>query len=288
MSTLTKMSLGSYTLTGASLGGLYTAFYIPELDSLFDVGLPIRSGALASRLFLSHAHLDHLGALPALLGMRGMLGGAHRPLKLYCPHSVVKDLEQVLHHLGTLHSWRLEVEMNPLHVGEEQQLTKTLWVRALPTFHRVPSLGYLLFERIAKLRPEYHGKSGTQLRDLKREGVLIHHEVDRAKVAYLTDTLPEALKHSPEVLDADVLIIECTFVSDRKGVKIARAGCHIHLDELEQWAPHMKNRAIVLMHFSQVHRPSELRATIRGRLEPILGDRLHLFLPTGEGEQWWI
>ena len=155
MSMLTKMSLGTYTLTGASLGGLYTAFHIPEIDSLFDAGLAIRSGALASRLFLSHAHLDHLGALPSLLGMRGMLGGAHRPLKLYCPQGVEDELQQVLTHLSALHSWKLELDIYPLKAGEERQLTKTLWVRALPTFHPVPSLGYLLFERIAKLSPEY-------------------------------------------------------------------------------------------------------------------------------------
>ena len=288
MSTLTTLSLGQYTLTGASLGGLYTAFHIPELDSLFDAGIAIRSGAMASRLFLTHAHLDHLGALPSLLGMRGMLGGGRRPLKLFCPQGVEGHLQHVLNHLSTLHSWPLDVDFCPMKTGEEIQLTKTLWVRALSTFHPVPSLGYLLFERIGKLRHEYSEKSGIELRDLKRDGIVIHYDVDRPKVAYLTDTLPEALKHAPEALEAEVLILECTFVSDKKGVEIARAGCHVHLDELEHWAPRMNNRAIVLMHFSQVHRPSELRMILRERLYPILGERLHLFLPSGDDEQWWL
>ena len=288
MPTLTTLPLGQYTLTGASLGGLYTAFHIPELDSLFDAGIAIRSGAMASRLFLSHAHLDHLGALPSLLGMRGMLGGAHRPLNLFCPQGIEDQLRQVLNHLSVLHAWPLDVEFYPMKAGEELQLTKTLWVRALSTFHPVPSLGYLLFERIGKLRPEYKEKSGIELRDLKRDGVVIHYDIDRPKVAYLTDTLPEALKHAPEALEAEVLILECTFVSDKKGVEIARAGCHIHLDELEHWAPRMNNRAVVLMHFSQVHRPSELRTLLRDRLQPTLGERLHLFLPSGDGEQWWL
>ena len=288
MSILTRISLGPYTLTGASLGGLYTAFHIPEVDSLFDVGIALRSGAMASRLFLSHAHLDHLGSLPSLLGMRGMLGGSHRPLELYCPRGVEVEIEHIIRHLSTLHSWPLELDIKPLMAGEERQLKKSLWVRALPTFHPVPSLGYLLFERVAKLRPEYYGTPGSELRALKNEGIIIHQDINRPKIAYLTDTLPEAIKHSPEVLEADLLIIECTFVGDKKGVEVARAGCHIHLDELEIWAPQMKNRAVVLMHFSQIHRPSELRSVLRERLQPILGERLHLFLPTGDSDQWWI
>lgn len=288
MSCLTQLSVEGYTIHGASLGGLYTALYIPELDSLFDVGLPIRRGALASRLFLSHAHLDHLGSLPALLGMRGMFGGERAPLDLYCPQGTEEGLNEVIRLLSELHSWPLNVNLHPMTAGEELQLTRQLWVKALPTYHPVASLGYLIFERVAKLHPDFHGRAGEELRDLKRAGVEIHQMIDRPKVAYLTDTLPEALRSSPEALEAEVLILECTFVDDKKGVKIARAGCHIHLDELVEWAPLMQNRSVVLMHFSQVHRPTELRELLTQRLGPILDERLHLLLPEGGQSSWWI
>ena len=292
MSAITHLPLGAYTIYGASLGGLYTSLHIPELDSLFDVGIPIRRAALASRLFLSHAHLDHLGSLPALLGMRGMFGGGDRPLDLYCPRGVEGHLEGALQLLSELHSWPLKVNLHPMEAGEERQLKRQLWVKALPTYHPVPSLGYLLFERVAKLHPDYHGRSGEELKELKRAGIEIHQRVDRPKVAYLTDTLPEALRASPEALDAEILILECTFVGEKKGVKIARAGCHIHLDELMEWAPQMRNKSVVLMHFSQVHQPDALRALFTERLGPILGDRLHLLLPQGDdekrGDGWWI
>ena len=54
----------------------------------------------------------------------------------------------------------------------------------------------------------------------------------RPELAYATDTLVSVLDHAPELLDARVLIMECTFLDDRKPVAHARAGCHVHLDEV--------------------------------------------------------
>ena len=288
MSALSEFKLGTYTLKGASLGGLYTAFHVPELDSLFDVGIAIRSGATASHLFLSHAHLDHLGALPSLLGMRGMISSSNTPLKLYCPRGLEIQLKQILDQLSQLHHWPLNVDFKPMEKGDELQLRQDLWVKALQTFHPVPSLGYLLFNRVSKLRPEYRGLRGHEIKSLKDSGLEVSHQVDRPKLAYLTDTLPEALKHNPEVLRAEILIIECTFLNDRKGVEVARAGCHIHIEELIPWAKRMENKHVILMHFSQVHRPSEIRSICEQRLKPILGERLKLCLPHHQKDHWWI
>ena len=71
------------TIHGASLAGLYTSLWCPEPDALFDVGHAFRRAASCSRLFLSHAHVDHVGALPSLLGMRGLMG-LRAPLQVFC------------------------------------------------------------------------------------------------------------------------------------------------------------------------------------------------------------
>ena len=290
---LTEIRTEDYTVRGASLAGLYTALHIPQLDSLFDVGLAIRRGATASRLFLSHAHLDHIGALPSLLGMRGMVAGSEfPPLDLFCPRGIEGELQSALTSLSALHHWPLKVRVLPMEPGDVLALKGQLFVRALKTFHPVPSLGYLIFERVKKLKAEYRALAGREIKVLKDQGVEIQSVIERPKVAYLTDTLPEALKHSPMALEADVLIIECTFLNDKKGVSIARAGCHIHLDELMEWAPLMKNKSVILMHFSQVHSPREISEICDQRLRPLLGDRLSLMLPPQEGKDgdqgWWL
>ena len=291
MSILTHLSLPPYTLMGASLGGLYTSLYIPELESVFDVGFPMRSASMAKRLFLSHAHLDHIGALPALLGMRGMMGKGNQALDVYCPYGVYEDLQNLIDVFSKMHSFELPIQWYPLHPGEDRWIKKGIYVRALKTFHPVPSLGYLWYEKVQKLKTQYLGLSGKEIKALKDQNTDLFDWQIRPKVAYLTDTLSEALKHSPLALEADLLILECTFLSTKKGIEIARKGCHIHLDELIEWAPYFKNKHIVLMHFSQIHTISEIKELCSTRLGPILGDRLHLLLPQSVPTshlQWWV
>ena len=290
MSALTRLKLGDVHITGASLGGLYTSLYLPELDTLLDVGVSFRAAATAQRLCLSHAHLDHLGALPALLGMRGMMGGGSKPLEIFCPQGVEAGLERTLSELSELHHWSLEVRCDPLAPGDERHLKGKLWLKALKTFHPVPSLGFLFFERVEKLRDEFKALPGAEIKRRKeQERALLFEQVERPKVAYLTDTLIEALKHNPEALEAELLILECTFLNDIKPVSVARAGCHVHLDELVEYAPLIKSERVLLMHFSQLHKPQEVIERCEERLRPLLGVRLHLLLPPPElNGHWWL
>ena len=289
MSLLNPLQLGHHQIYAASLGGLYTSLYVPQLDILLDVGIAIRRAASVSHLFITHAHLDHIGALPSLLGMRGMLGKRDQKLNIYLPKPLISDLEITLQALSRLHSWPLDVRLHPMEKGQEIQLRSNLWVRALQTFHPVPSLGYLFFDRVKKLKKEYLHLEGQQIRQMKHDGVDLFALEERPQLAYLTDTLIEALKQNPIALQADTLILECTFLNQIKPIATARAGCHIHLDELKLYAPKIQSKNVLLMHFSQIHTPQEVREYCHQALDPILGDRLHLCLPShSESNNWWI
>ncbi|MDX2092349.1 MAG: MBL fold metallo-hydrolase [Kofleriaceae bacterium] len=275
---LTSVTAGPYTVRGVSVGGVYTSIAIPELAVLFDVGIAPRSVGGIDTILLSHGHADHVGALPALLGIRA-LHGKTRPPRVVMPREIIGDLTDALAALSKLQRWPLEVEALGMSPGDELTLRGDLLVRAVRTFHPVPSLGYVLVRRVAKLRPDLQGLTGPQIAERRRAGETVTDSEDRLEVAYATDTLISAVDHGPELLRARVLIIECTFLDERKSLEAARAGCHIHLDEIIERADKFENEHIVMMHVSQLYRPDEVARILDARVPPRLRKRIIPFVP---------
>lgn len=275
---LTSVRAGPYTIRGVSVGGVYTSLCVPELGVVFDVGIPARSFGGVDTILLSHGHADHVGSLPALLGIRG-LHGKTRPPRVVMPAEIVDDLTAALEALTRLQRFPLEIEAIGLLPGDELALRGDLLVRAVRTFHPVPSLGYVLVKRVAKLRPELIGLAGPEIAARKQAGEVITVVEERVELAYATDTLVSALDHAPELYKARVLIVECTFLDDRKTLEAARAGCHIHLDELLERADRFENEHVVLMHFSQLYRADEVAAILDRRVPPALRKRIIPFVP---------
>lgn len=280
---LTHLQAARYSIRGLSIGGVYTALHVPELDALFDCGMPLRTSSAATNLFLSHGHVDHIGALPALLGIRG-LHGVRQNLRVFLPSSLGPIVEEALAVISRLHRWPLSVDLVPMEPGDEVHLRNDLNVRAFRTYHPVPSLGFLFVNRVKKLLPAYARLPGPEIARLRREGADIFREEPRYELAYATDTLPHVLDREPALLQARVLILECTFLDARKSVEDARAGCHIHLDELLPYAHRFENEALVLMHFSQLYTPADVRRLLAERCPPEMRRILRPFVP--ESDTW--
>ncbi len=278
---LTTVTAGPYTVRGVSVGGVYTSLSIPELGVLLDVGIPLRSFGASDTIVLSHGHADHVGALPALLGIRA-LHGKTKPPRVVMPVEIVDDLRTALAALTKLQRFPLEIEAIGMAPGDEVALRGDLLLRAVRTFHPVPSLGYVFVRRVAKLKDELVGLPGTEIAARRRAGEVVAEHREHLELAYATDTLATVLDHSPELLTARVLIIECTFLDARKSRDAARAGCHIHLDDLIERAERFANDHIVLMHCSQLYRPSEVAAILDARVPPALRAKIVPFVPTDD------
>jgi len=275
---LTTVTAGPYTVRGISVGGVYTSLCIPELGVVFDAGAPPRSSGGIDTILLSHGHADHVGALPALLGIRA-LHGKTKPPRVVMPVEIVDDLTAALAALSKLQRFPLEIEAIGMAPGDSLALRGDLLVRAVRTFHPVPSLGYLIVRRVSKLRADLVGRAGPEIAARRRAGEEVSSYEERLEIAYVTDTLVSALDHAPELLTARVLIVECTFLDDRKSLEAARAGCHIHLDELIERADRFANEHVVLMHVSQLYRPDEVAQILDRRVPPSLRKRIIPFVP---------
>jgi ribonuclease Z len=265
---------------GISVGGVYTSLAVPELGLVFDAGASPRSSCGIDTILLSHGHADHVGALPAFLGIRA-LSGKTRPPRVVMPSEILEDLTGALAALSRLQRFPLEIDAVGMQPGDELALRGDLRIRAVRTFHPVPSLAYLVVRRVSKLRPELQGLTGPQIAARRRGGENVSEHEDRLELAYATDTLINALDHEPDLLQARTLIMECTFLDDRKSREAARAGCHVHLDEIIERADRFANDHVVLMHFSQLYRPDEIPGILDARLPAALRRKVVPFAPAG-------
>jgi ribonuclease Z len=275
---LTTVTAGPFTIRGISVGGVYTSLAVPELGIVFDAGAPPRSSGGLDTILLSHGHADHIGSLPALLGIRA-LGGKTKPPRVLMPVEIVGDLTAALAALSKLQRFPLQIEAIGMSPGETYELRGDLHVRAVRTFHPVPSLGYVIVRRVAKLKAALAGLTGPEIAARRRAGEDVSDYDDRLELAYATDTLVSVLDHSPELLRARVLIVETTFLDERKSLEAARAGCHIHLDEIIERADKFENEYVVMMHFSQLYRPEEVVAILDRRVPEGLRKRIIPFVP---------
>ncbi len=277
---LSTVKAAKLTIRGVSLGGVYTSLFVPELDALFDIGIPARSAAAANFIFLSHGHVDHLGALASHLGIRA-LTGTRSPPTLFLPAEIEEDVLETLRSMTRIQRYDLKVQAVPMLPGDTATMRGDIQVRAFRTHHGVPSLGYSLVRQIKKLKDEYLHLPGHEIADRKRAGEDLFRVEERNEISYCTDTLIQVLDNNPELYESQVLVLESTFLDERKTLESTRAGCHIHLDEIIERADNFKNEALVLMHFSQLYKPREVAEILDKRCPAGLRERIVPFLPTG-------
>ncbi|HTV17939.1 MAG TPA: MBL fold metallo-hydrolase [Polyangiaceae bacterium] len=275
---LTTVQAGPYTIAGVSIAGLHTSLHVRELGVLFDVGMALRSCAGAEHVFLSHGHADHIGALVTLLGMRGLM--RMPPPPVYMPAELAPSTREALALLSKNQRHEFAIEVQPMLPGDERTLRPDLSVRAFRTHHTGPSLGYQFFNRVQKLRREFLSLPGSEIAERRKRGDDLFELEERLELAYATDTLIRVIDTMPSLLETRVLILECSFLDERKDIAASQAGGHIHLDELLERADAFRNEAIVLMHFSQMYAPAEVHRILERRCPAALWERIVVFAPS--------
>jgi ribonuclease Z len=173
---------------------------------------------------------------------------------------------------------RMVCELIGVKPGDEIELSREHVVTAFPTKHTVPSVGYVVWDRRKKLRPELQGLSGDQIRDRRLAGEEVTQEVRVPIVCYVGDSAPAGLDACPALYEAQVLITEMTFFRpEHRKEKIHKFG-HTHLDDIIERAERFKNELIILTHFSTRYQDKQIQAAVEQRLPAVLRERVKLWM----------
>jgi ribonuclease Z len=264
------------TVEGYSRAAVQTYWRIPEMKLGFDLGVQPWSFMATPNWFVSHAHLDHIAALPVYVARRRMM--KMEPPTIYLPSDAVEGVEALLRAFQRLDRGRLPATLVGLGPGQEVELSRELVVRTFATRHTIPSLGFLVYERRRKLKPEYHHLSGEEIRDLRLSGVEVSAEIRLPKVAYLGDTSPQGLDALPDTYRAEILIMEVTFVAPGERPSVIHKYGHTHLDDVVARADRFENEVIIASHFSTRLHPDQIQKVIEKRLPESLRGRLKIWL----------
>lgn len=271
--TLTHKDL---TIEGYSRAAVQTYWRVPELKVGFDFGAQPWTFMGTPTWLVSHTHMDHLVALPAYVARRRMM--RMDPPVIYLPEHAIDAVQKILRLFSRLDRGRLPCELVPVRPGDEIELSRENVVTVVATQHTVPSLGFIVWERRRKLRPEFQGLAGDQIRDLRLSGVDVARETRIPRLAYVGDSSPEGLDRNPAFYEAEVLITEVTFVAPRhRKDKIHKFG-HMHLDDFLERRECFKNELIIASHFSTRYHADQVRRYVDQALPDRLGGRLHLWI----------
>jgi ribonuclease Z len=264
------------TIEGYSRAAVQTYWRIPELRIGFDLGAQPWDFMGTPTWLVTHTHLDHVAAVPIYVARRRMM--RMDPPTLYVPVEAVEDVRRLLLIMQRLDRGRMICSLNGLRPGDEIELSREIVVTAFATVHTIPSLGYVVWDRRFKLKEEYQGLSGEQIRDLRLGGTPVTREVRTPLLAYTGDTSPAGLDGYPPVYQAKILITEVSFIRpSHRREKIHKFG-HMHLDDVVERADRFQNELIIFSHFSTRYHPHEIRRFIDGKLPAHLQQRVKLWL----------
>ena len=264
------------TIEGYSRAAVQTYWRVPELKVGFDLGAQPWSFMGTETWFISHGHLDHIAALPLYVARRRMM--KMEPPTIYLPACTIDPVRNILREFTRIDRGRMPCELKAVAPGDEIELSREHVVTVSATTHSVPSLGYVVWERRRKLKPEYHDLSGEEIRDLRLSGREVTDEHRTPRLAYLGDSSPAGLDACPAMYEAEVLIMEMTFVApSHRKEKILKSG-HIHLDDLIARRDRFQNECVIAAHFSTRYHSRAIRDLVTEALPDMLDNRLHLWI----------
>ncbi|KAL1541600.1 tRNA 3' processing endoribonuclease [Salvia divinorum] len=265
------LQIEGYPIGGLSIAGHETCVIMPSLNLAFDIGKCPQRAVSQQFLFISHGHMDHIGGLPMYVATRGLYRMS--PPTIIVPKVVKESVERIFEAHRAMDHSELEHTLVGLDVGEEFCIRKDLKVRAFRTYHVIPSQGYIVYFVKQKLKQEYCGRAGAELKSLRLSGVEITNIYTTPEIAFTGDTMSDFITDvdNADALRAKILIMESTYVDNLCTVEDAKNYGHTHLSEIINHADRFENKAILLIHFSARYQLDVIENALSALPPPLAG-----------------
>jgi len=267
--------LPPFRVQGFSVAGEATAISIPEMDVCFDMGKPYRAHLAPKYCVLSHGHMDHIGGLAYWCSQRNFQGMG--PGTIVCDKRIESDVRGMMDGFQALERQKTPYELIALEEGEELQIKNNIVLRPFHTEHTCPSSGYSIVEKRTKLKPELVGLPQEKIKELRQRGDEIVNHFEVPLVAYTGDTLPGPHLLREDVMNAQIIISECTFF-EKDHKQRAKVGMHMHVSDIAEWLKVAQCEHMVICHVSRRTHMSQARKALVEVAGKELSEKVHFLM----------
>lgn len=272
---LAHIKIDEMDIIGYSVAGEETIVAMPQLDVCFDVGKAPDQIIPINHILLTHGHMDHSAGFAYYLSQRNFCGISAGTI--LAPDNLLPSINKIIDAWSKLDGNKIPAKLVGVKAGDEYKIKPNLVARAFPTKHSNGSVGFTIIEKRKKLKPEYKGLTGPQIVELKKQGIEIDYPLEFPIVTYLGDTQYVDFSQLKYIADSRILIAECTFYEGEHTTR-AKAGRHMHVDELATLLTKLNNEHIIITHTTQRTPMNEIRKILKKAMPKDKYERITLLM----------
>lgn len=275
------LKLGAYRVNAYSVGSRVSWLAFPPFDAIFDIGWCVEPMRHISRLFISHLHIDHALGLSTWLCWRQPFLEEFGAPKVYVPKPMLEEARGYIEAQRRAQNYDFDYELLGLDDGDRVEIEHNRFVEAFRTTHYLPTMGFLVKEKRRRLKESHIGKDGSELQALRMKGEDIHQIVEWPLFAYTSDTCPKLFDRRPDLLEAEILVTECSYIfgsleydPEDESTLGEKDVTHGHVRPLMRRLSGFKGKTLALCHLPITFQNIDIRAFLLPRIPAHLRDKM--------------